>query len=89
MGIEFALAIILGYLAGSWLDRRNESYPLWTILLLLFGIATGFAGLIRTAKTVARDLGSDEEADDNNSNGTNHTNHRTGSDKGDAGRNNP
>ena len=42
VSITFALTVVLGLLAGRWLDRRLDSPPLFTVVGLLVGL--GFGG---------------------------------------------
>ena len=63
IGIEFGLAILLGYGAGWWLDRKFGTYPYLTLLMLGLGIAIGFRELIRAAKMAGRTQGTDGSGD--------------------------
>ncbi len=47
IGVGFSVAgsIILGVVAGRWLDERFDSEPLWLVIGLLFGIAAAFYGV--------------------------------------------
>jgi ATP synthase protein I len=57
-GIELALAIVIGYFAGVWLDGRFETKPYLTYIGLLLGIIAGFRNLFmlaRSAQTAARE----------------------------------
>lgn len=47
IGWTLAGCIILGFVAGSWLDRRFGT-QFWTPILLLVGVAAGFRELFRT-----------------------------------------
>lgn len=50
VGIEFAAAVGIGYLAGSWLDDQFGTSPWLMYLLLACGIGAGFKGFWRTAR---------------------------------------
>ncbi|MBN2056595.1 AtpZ/AtpI family protein [bacterium] len=60
-GLEMAIAILIGVLAGRWLDAATGWSPLFIILGVLLGIAAGFVnlfkaiGLIGEAKARAED----------------------------------
>jgi ATP synthase protein I len=56
LGIEMAIAVVIGLLVGRWLDGRFDSEPVWTLVCLCVGIAAGFKGLIRVARQHQRDL---------------------------------
>ena len=47
IGVGFFVAgsIVLGVVAGRWLDDRFNSEPLWLIVGLLFGLAVAFRGV--------------------------------------------
>jgi ATP synthase protein I len=41
MGWAIAVAIVLGVLAGNWVDGRSGSHPLFLLLGLVIGLALG------------------------------------------------
>lgn len=47
-----AVATLLGWGIGYWLDGKYDTGPYLMIVGLLFGVAAGFNGLIRTANEV-------------------------------------
>lgn len=47
-----AVATVLGWGLGYWLDSKWETGPWLMLLGLLIGVAAGFKGLIRTANQV-------------------------------------
>ena len=47
VGFEFALAIVLGTVAGIWLDGRFGTGVTFTLIGLALGFAGGFYGLYR------------------------------------------
>jgi len=44
-GVTMILAMLLGYYAGDWLDRRLGTSPLFLVLGIIFGVAAGFYNL--------------------------------------------
>jgi ATP synthase protein I len=53
VGVEMAVATLVGWGCGYWLDSHFETGPWLMLAGLLFGVAAGFKGLIRTAKKVS------------------------------------
>lgn len=47
IGIQFPVAIALGYFFGRWLDGMFKTTPWLTIIFGLFGITAGFINLFR------------------------------------------
>ena len=56
IGLEMAIAVIIGLLIGRWLDARFDTDPVWTIVFLCVGIAAAFKGLIRVARQHQNEL---------------------------------
>lgn len=54
VGIEFGLGGLLGYLFGSWLDRRFGTYPYLMLLMLFLGLAAAFSSLIKRVREIER-----------------------------------
>jgi ATP synthase protein I len=54
VGIQFPVAIALGYFFGHWLDKQFGSDPWLTIIFALFGIAAGFVNLFRITAQAGR-----------------------------------
>ena len=52
VGIEFGLAIGLGFLIGDWLDREAGTEPYLMILFVVLGAAAGMKALLRIARKV-------------------------------------
>ncbi len=52
VGVEMAVATLVGWGFGYWLDGLLKTGPWLMLLGLLFGVAAGFKGLIRTASAV-------------------------------------
>lgn len=51
VGITLVVATVIGLFMGIYLDRWLGTHPVFTILMLIFGIAAGFVNLFReTAK---------------------------------------
>jgi ATP synthase protein I len=61
VGMEMGIAVGLGYWAGSWLDGKFGTEPYLMMLMLLFGIAAGFKGIIDAARRSMRDAKREEE----------------------------
>lgn len=64
VGIEFGLGAALGYLAGRWLDRRFGTEPVFTLVLLLLGIAAAFTSLFRIVRESQADQGEHGDEDE-------------------------
>lgn len=56
VGIEMAVAILIGMLVGRWLDGRFDTDPLWMAIGAIVGMAAAFKGLIRVARQHQRDV---------------------------------
>jgi F0F1-type ATP synthase assembly protein I len=54
VGIQFPVAIAIGYFFGHWLDKQLGTDPWLTIIFALFGIAAGFVNLFRITAQAAR-----------------------------------
>lgn len=54
IGIQFPVAIALGYFFGRWLDGLFKTEPWLTIIFALFGIAAGFVNLFRITAQASR-----------------------------------
>lgn len=52
IGWYFAICIVLGTLAGLWLDGQVDSKPLFTLLGILFGMTVAAWGAYRMLKNV-------------------------------------
>ncbi len=53
IGIQFPVAITLGFLWGRWMDRHLGTWPWLTGLFTLFGIIAGFVNLFRISAGAA------------------------------------
>jgi len=49
-GLELALAIVVGYFGGGWLDGRFGTTPYLAYIGLLLGIIAGFRNLFTLAR---------------------------------------
>ncbi len=54
VGIQFPVAIGIGYLWGRWMDRHLGTTPWLTIAFALFGITAGFVNLFRITAAAER-----------------------------------
>jgi len=54
VGIQFPVAMALGYFFGSWLDGLLNTDRWMTIIFTLFGIAAGFVNLFRITAQASR-----------------------------------
>jgi len=54
VGIQFPVAMALGYLFGRWLDGLLNTGRWMTIIFALFGIAAGFVNLFRITAQASR-----------------------------------
>ena len=48
IGIELAIAVVLGYYGGKYLDGRFATGPLLLLAGVLVGLAAGVAGVFKT-----------------------------------------
>jgi ATP synthase protein I len=49
-GLELAVAIVVGYLGGNWLDEELGTKPVLQFVGLLLGIVAGFRTLFNLAR---------------------------------------
>jgi ATP synthase protein I len=54
VGVQFALAIIIGIAIGYYLDKTFDIFPFMTIFWLLIGFAAGLKNLYRELKKVSK-----------------------------------
>jgi ATP synthase protein I len=50
VGLEMAIAVVIGTLGGSWLDQRLGTRPWLALLGILFGVAAGVRGVLRVVQ---------------------------------------
>jgi len=54
VGIQFPIAIALGFFFGRWLDAQLGTHPWLTAVFSFFGIAAGFVNLFRIVAQAGR-----------------------------------
>ncbi len=55
VGIQFPIAIAIGFFWGRWMDRHLGTWPWLTAIFTLFGIIAGFVNLFRITAKAERD----------------------------------
>jgi ATP synthase protein I len=55
VGLEVALSVILGLIAGSWLDGRFGTGPWLTLVGVAYGVAAAARALYRAARRATRE----------------------------------
>jgi len=55
IGIQFPVAIAIGYFWGKWMDDMFGTTPWLTAIFSFFGIAAGFVNLFRISAAAARE----------------------------------
>jgi len=61
IGIQFPVAIVIGYVWGREMDRWFGTAPWLTAIFSLFGIAAGFLNLFRMTAEATRDEASGDD----------------------------
>lgn len=59
VGIEVALAIVIGAFGGQWLDRKLDTGPTLTIIGFIAGVGAAIKALVRVTREYKKRL--DEE----------------------------
>jgi len=54
VGVQFALAVIIGLGIGYYLDSRFDTFPWLTLFWLIIGFLAGLKNVYRALKKVAR-----------------------------------
>ena len=54
VGIEVAVAIVIGYFGGGWLDRKFGTAPWLTYIGFLAGVGAAIKALIRVTRDYKR-----------------------------------
>lgn len=54
VGIQFPVAIAIGFFWGRWMDRALGTEPWLTIVFSLFGVTAGFVNLFRITAAATR-----------------------------------
>ena len=64
IGVGFYIggSIVLGVVAGLWLDSKLNTEPIWVIVGLVFGLFMAFYGVYRMLLTL---IGNKQEKGDN------------------------
>jgi ATP synthase protein I len=52
IGLAFVFALVLGFAAGVWLDRKLGTSPWLSLLGFAMGLAAGVLNVMRTMKSV-------------------------------------
>lgn len=55
IGIAFPLALAIGFLWGSWMDRLFHTSPYLTYVFSGFGVVAGFLNAVRIAVRLSRE----------------------------------
>lgn len=55
VGIQFPVAMALGYFWGKWMDGLFGTEPWMTIIFSVFGVIAGFVNLFRITIATARE----------------------------------
>ena len=62
IGVEFALAVIIGLELGGYADSKLDmEFPAFTLLGLALGVTVGFLALIRILKRMEKGNGGPDE----------------------------
>lgn len=61
VGFFIAASIVLGVVAGRWLDGKLNSGPFWTVFGLILGIAVAFYGVYSMLRPF---LGNNQDGED-------------------------
>ena len=60
VGIELFLSIVVGFLAGRWVDGKVGGHGWFTIGGVVFGLIAGFRAMYKVAKHMLREAERDE-----------------------------
>jgi ATP synthase protein I len=55
VGIQFPVAMAIGYFWGKWMDGLFGTEPWLTIIFFIFGLIAGFVNLFRITMMTARE----------------------------------
>jgi ATP synthase protein I len=54
VGIQFPVAILIGFFWGRWMDKVFGTWPWLTLIFSVFGITAGFVNLFRITAQASR-----------------------------------
>ncbi len=60
IGIEFGVAALIGFFAGSWLDEQFDTAPLLTLVLMFLGFAAATRDLFRLVRKHRKQLADED-----------------------------
>lgn len=60
------VSLVLGYFAGSWIDKKFHTFPWFSVLGFLLGIAAGIKEIYTIAKKYQKELQKKAELPDTN-----------------------
>ena len=63
VGLELGIAVILGVLAGMWLDSQAGTSPWLMLLFLVFGLIAGFRNVLRAVARADKAAADDAKED--------------------------
>ncbi|MGE0816610.1 MAG: AtpZ/AtpI family protein [Vicinamibacterales bacterium] len=52
LGLAFVFALVMGFAAGNWLDRRFDTSPWLSLTGFAVGLAAGVLNVVRTMRVV-------------------------------------
>ncbi|MEZ5293130.1 MAG: AtpZ/AtpI family protein [Vicinamibacterales bacterium] len=52
LGLAFVFALVMGFAAGNWLDRRLGTSPWLSLIGFALGLAAGVLNVVRTMRVV-------------------------------------
>lgn len=50
VGLEIAIAIVLGFFVGRWIDGQAGTEPWWMLVFVLLGVGAGVKALVRVVR---------------------------------------
>jgi ATP synthase protein I len=62
VGLEMGISVLLGVLAGLWIDSKLGTSPLFMLVFIVLGLIAGFRGVIRAMKRADRAAAADDKA---------------------------
>ena len=61
VGLEMGLSVLIGILAGYWLDQHFHTTPWLMLLFLVLGLVAGFRGVMRALRKADRQAAREDE----------------------------